>query len=58
MNLSNTTNAQSQDVQIAAEGNNVYVSWWERNQTSNEPVMRISADNGKTFGDLIMLSSK
>jgi hypothetical protein len=57
MNLSNSTNTQSQNVQIAAGGDNVYVSWWERNQTSNEPVMRISNDNGKSFGDLIMLSS-
>ena len=57
MNLSNSTNAQSQDVSIAASGNNVYVSWWERNQTSNEPVMRVSNDNGKSFGDLIILSS-
>lgn len=58
MNLSNSTNSESQDVQIVAEGNNVYISWWERNQTSNEPVIRVSNDNGKTIGDLIMLSSK
>jgi hypothetical protein len=31
MNLSNSTNAESQDSQIAAAGNNVYVTWWERN---------------------------
>jgi hypothetical protein len=38
-------------------GNNVYVSWWERaNQTSNEPVMRISNDNGKTFGPILKLA--
>jgi hypothetical protein len=48
----------SQDVQIAAAGNNVYLTWWERNQTMNEPVMRISNDNGKTFGEKIMLSEK
>ena len=56
-NLSNSTNSESQDVQISASASNVYVSWWERNATSNEPVMRVSNDNGKTFGDLIMLSS-
>jgi hypothetical protein len=33
MNLSNSTNAESQDAQIAASENNVYVSWWERNAT-------------------------
>ena len=48
----------SQDVQIAAAGNNVYLTWWGRNQTMNEPVMRISNDNGKTFGEKIMLSEK
>ena len=58
MNLSNTPNSESQDAEIAAAGNNVYVTWWERNQTMNEPVMRVSSDNGKTFGEKIMLSEK
>ena len=57
MNLSNSTNSESQDAQIAASDNNVYVTWWERNQTMNEPVMKSSNDNGKTFGELIKLSS-
>jgi len=57
-NLSNSPKSNSQDAEIAASGNNVYVSWWERNQTSNEPVLRISNDNGKTFGENIMLSAK
>jgi hypothetical protein len=57
-NLSNSTGIDSERPQIAA-GNNVYVSWWERaNATSNEPVMRVSTDNGKTFGEKIMLSAK
>jgi hypothetical protein len=56
MNLSNTPNSDSQDVQIAADGSNVYVTWWERNQTANEPVLRVSNDNGKTFGEVIKLS--
>ena len=43
---------------MAASGSNVYVSWWERNATSNEPVLRVSNDNGKTFGEKIMLSAK
>jgi hypothetical protein len=34
------------------------VTWWETNQTSNEPVMRVSTDNDKTFGEKIMLSAK
>ena len=58
MNLSNTPKSNSQDAQIAAAGRNVYVSWWERNQTMNEPIMRVSNDNGKTFGERIMLSEK
>ena len=58
MNLSNSPKSDSQDAQIAAAGSNVYITWWERNQTMNEPVMRISNDNGKTFGEIIMLSSK
>jgi peroxiredoxin len=58
MNLSNTPKSESQDAQIAAAGNNVYVTWWERNQTMNEPVMKVSNDNGKTFGEKIMLSEK
>ena len=58
MNLSNSPKSDSQDAQIAASGSNVYVTWWERNQTMNEPMMRISNDNGKTFGEKIMLSTK
>jgi hypothetical protein len=57
MNLSNSTNAESQDAQITAAGNNIYVTWWERNQTSDEPVLRVSNDNGKTFGEKTMLSA-
>ena len=58
MNLSNSPKSESQDVQIAAAGNNVYVTWWERNQTMNEPILRVSNNNGKTFGEKIMLSAK
>jgi hypothetical protein len=57
-NLSNTPKSDSQDAEIAASGNNVYVTWWERNQTMNEPVMRVSNDSGKTFGQEITLSAK
>ena len=57
INLSNTTEADSQDVEIAASGNKVYVTWWERNQTSEEPVLRISNNNGGTFGPILKLAS-
>jgi hypothetical protein len=60
INLSNTTKSESQDAQIDTFGdndNNVIVTWWERNATSNEPVARISTDSGKTFGQIMKLST-
>jgi hypothetical protein len=44
-------------VEIAAEGDNVIISWWERNATDDEPVVRISTDNGQTFGPLLKLAA-
>jgi hypothetical protein len=62
INLSNSPGVVSDNTSIAALGNNVYVSWWEeqsqsQNGTSSQPVLRTSADNGKTFGDKIILSN-
>jgi len=57
VNLSNTPNSDSVDVEISADEGRVAVSWWERNQTLNEPVIRISNDNGKTFGPVLKLTS-
>ena len=57
INLSNSTEAESQDVEIAAEGDNVIVTWWEHNQTAEEPVAKISTDNGATFGPLLKLAT-
>jgi hypothetical protein len=42
---------------LAAGGMNVVVTWWERYQTSNEVVVKISNDNGKTFRPLIKLAN-
>src|ERR671930_371759 len=58
--ISNDALKTPQRAPIATSGDkNVYVTWWERaNLTSNEPVMRISNDNGKTFGEKVMLSAK
>jgi hypothetical protein len=56
-NLSNTTSSNSEDAEIAAEGGNVIVTWWERNQTANEPVAKISTDSGQTFGPMLMLAA-
>ena len=57
INLSNTTEADSDDAEIAASGDNVYVTWWERNETSDTPVARVSNDNGATFGQILMLAT-
>jgi hypothetical protein len=57
VNLSNTRNSNSVDVEISADEGRVAVSWWERNQTVNEPVIRIINDNGKTFGPVLKLAS-
>ncbi len=56
-NLSNTSNTDSIDAEIAAEGGNVMITWWERNQTANTPVARISTDNGETFGPTLNLAT-
>ena len=57
INLSNTPNSDSTDVEIAADEGKVVVTWWERSQTTNEPVIRISTDGGKTFGPILKLAS-
>jgi hypothetical protein len=57
INLSNTMDAKSDRAIVLANGDNVYATWWERNQTANEPVMRVSNDNGETFGSVLRLSA-
>ncbi len=57
INLSNTTNSESQDAEIAADGVNVIVTWWERNQTDEIPVAKISNDGEKTFSPLLILAT-
>ena len=57
MNLSNTPDADSTRVEIAAEGADVIVSWWETNQTSDTPVARLSTDGGQTFGPMLRLAA-
>jgi hypothetical protein len=44
-------------MQIAASGNSVYVTWWERNEISDTPVARVSNDNGALFGPMLMLAT-
>jgi hypothetical protein len=57
INLSNSTEADSWRVEIAAEDENVVVSWWEMNQTSDIPVARVSNDAGQTFGPILTLAT-
>ena len=55
INLSNTTDADSERVEIDGEADTVVVSWWETNQTSDIPVARVSNDAGETFGPMLRL---
>ena len=57
INLSNSTNADSQDAHIDASGDRVFVTWWDRNATSEEPLLRTSTDMGATFGPVMKLST-
>jgi len=41
---------------VDSDADRVVVTWWETNETSDLPVMRISNDNGKTFGPLLQLA--
>jgi hypothetical protein len=53
-----TSVGDSADPEIAAEGENVIVTWLETtNQTSDIPVARISDDGGETFGPNLRLAA-
>ncbi|MFZ0202521.1 MAG: hypothetical protein WAL46_02380 [Nitrososphaeraceae archaeon] len=56
INLSNTTNSDSSNVEIESDADSIVVSWWETNQTSTTPLMRVSNDNGATFGSVLRLA--
>ena len=55
--LSDSKDADSVNVELGEDEGKIAVTWWEHNQTSIQPVMKVSTDNGKTFGDKIKLSS-
>ena len=58
INLSNSTDTESQNAEIIAAGdNNVFVTWWETSAEtgSSESVLRVSNDAGQTFGPMILL---
>ena len=57
INLSNSSDADSTDAAISAEGGSITVTWWETNETSQEPLVRTSEDFGATFGSIMNLAA-
>jgi hypothetical protein len=57
INLSNTTDTDSTRAEIDSDADSVVVTWWETNQTSDTPVMRVSTDNGASFGSVLTLAT-
>ena len=57
INLSNTNDTDSTRAEVASDDDSVVVTWWESNQTSETPVMRVSDDNGETFGPTLTLAA-
>jgi hypothetical protein len=57
INLSNTTDADSTRAEIDSDADSVVVTWWETNATDDTPVMRVSNDDGATFGPVLKLAS-
>jgi hypothetical protein len=57
INLSNSPDERSDLAEIVADGNNVYISWWEMSTETREPVMRVSNDGGETFGPVLRLAA-
>ena len=57
INLSNSSNADSTDAAISAEGGSITVTWWETNETSEEPLVRTSTDFGESFGPIMNLAT-
>jgi len=57
INLSNSTGIESTRAEIKASGDNVFVSWWEKSDGKDQPMMRISHNGGQTFGEATMLTA-
>lgn len=56
INLSNSTNGISVDADIAASGNNVYVTFADNRTGFADAYMITSNDNGKTFNPAVILT--
>ena len=57
INLSNSTGIQSTRAEIVASGDNVDVSWWEKSDGKDQPMIRASNDGGKTFDEATLLTA-
>jgi hypothetical protein len=57
INLSNSTDSNSTRVEMDSDVDSVVVTWWETNETDDTPVMRVSNDNGTTFGPILKLAT-
>jgi hypothetical protein len=55
INLSNTNDSESERVELDSDGESV--TWWETNETDEIPIMRVSNDNGETFGPILRLGA-
>ena len=56
INLSNST-VNSERAEIGTSGKNVFVTWWQPMNGKDVPMLRVSTDNGKTFGPILNLST-
>ena len=57
-NLSNSSDTRSDNANISVNGKNVYVSWWETDKDDKQEAMiRVSNDDGATFGPALRLST-
>jgi hypothetical protein len=58
INLSESKGIVSERTEIAASGDNVYVTWWDKGTDGTDtPLLRISDDRGQTFGDIMVLTA-
>src|SRR5712691_5109240 len=55
INISNSSDARSLGARMAAQGNNVYITWWDTDKSTGvkNVFFRASNDNGNTFGSAI-----
>src|SRR5712691_3863927 len=57
LNAPNKGNVVHLNVDIAASGSNVFVTWWTNKTGVLMPVFKASSDNGDTFGKTMILNS-